>query len=217
MRGADFNGSVDGGDHMSIPKPKADYTIYEYLVMERASPDRHIYVDGEIFAMAGESGTHGDVSANVVISLGSQLKGKACRVRTKDTKVRSGLMLSSGQTTRGIFSYPDVVVICGEPEYHDAEKDVILNPTAIVEVLSQSTEAFDRGEKFTRYQTWNPTLRDYLLVSQDQPQIEHYSRQSDGSWSYRRYVDLDASVTIASIGCILKLADVYERVKFTTE
>ena len=108
----------------------------------------------------------------------------------------------------------DLVVVCGEREFHDAFKDVILNPTLIVEVLSPSTEAFDRGEKFKRYQTWNPTLTDYLLVSQDQPQIEHYHRQADGGWTYHRHAGLEASVAIPSIECVVKLADVYDRVVF---
>jgi Uma2 family endonuclease len=94
---------------------------------------------------------------------------------------------------------------------------VVLNPKVILKILSPSTEAFDRGEKFTRLQTWNPTLTDYVLVSQDRPQIEHYTRQSDGSWSYRRTTGLDASVAIASIGCTLKLADVYDRVSFVEQ
>jgi Uma2 family endonuclease len=114
----------------------------------------------------------------------------------------------------GLYSYPDVVVVCGEPEYHDAFTDVILNPTAIVEVLSPSTEAFDRGEKFTRYQVWNPTLSDYLLVSQDRPQVEHFHREKDGRWTYQVYTGLDAEVVIPSIRCTLRLADVYDRVSF---
>lgn len=100
---------------------------------------------------------------------------------------------------------------------HDGHLDVVLNPTLIGEVLSPGTEAFDRGEKFTRYQMWNPTLQDYVLISQDRPQIEHYRRQADGGWSYRRYAGLDASVTLASIECTLKLVDVYERVVFQGE
>jgi len=92
---------------------------------------------------------------------------------------------------------------------------VLLNPTAIVEVLSKSTEAFDRGEKFNRYQSWNPTLSDYVLVSQDSPQIEHFVRQKDGTWSYRRYTGIESSLTIASIDCTLRLAEVYERVSFS--
>jgi Uma2 family endonuclease len=195
-------------------KAKSSYTIDQYLKIERASEERHYYLDGEIYAMAGESGAHADISVNVVASLHGQLADTPCRVRTKDTKVRSGPILSVGETARGLFSYPDVLVICGEPEFHDALKDVILNPKVILEVLSQSTEAFDRGEKFTRLQTWNPSLTDYLLISQDRPQIEHFARQADGSWSYRRVTGLDAGVIIASIHCTLKLADVYKRVTF---
>lgn len=199
---------------MRLPKSEPKYTVEQYLTIERASPDRHYYIDGDIHAMAGESELHGVASFNIAGLMFSQLRGKPCQGRTKDTKVPGGPMLSAGQTTRGIFSYPDIVVICGEAEYHDVEKDVVLNPTVIVEVLSPSTEAFDRGEKFTRFQTWNPTLRDYLLVSQDQPQIEHYSKQTDGAWLYHRHVGLEASMVIDSIGCRLNLADVYERVKF---
>jgi Uma2 family endonuclease len=197
---------------MSVPKLEPKYTVDQYLELERASDERHLYVDGEIYAMAGESGEHGDITVNIVVSLGSQLKGKPCRARTKDTKVRSGTTPMLGRNASGMFSHPDVVVICGEPEYHDAEKDVVLNPTAIVEVLSPSTEAFDRGKKFTRYQTSNPTLSDYILVSQDIPQIEHFVREKNGKWSYSHFTGLESGVTIASIGCTLKMAEVYERV-----
>jgi Uma2 family endonuclease len=108
-------------------------------------------------------------------------------------------------------------VVCGEPEYHDILKDVILNPRAIFEVLSESTEAFDRGEKFNRLQTWNPSLTDYVLVSQHRAQIEHFRRQADGSWSYRLTTGVDASVAMPSINCTLKLADIYERVSLAVE
>src|SRR5438105_4366919 len=190
---------------MGLPKLKPHYTVDQYLAIERSSEERHEYVDGEIYAMAGESGEHGDISVNVVGTLFTQLRGKRCRARTKDTKVRSGPVLTAGQSSACLFSYPDVVIICDEPEYLDGHRDVILNPTAIAEVLSPSTEAFDRGEKFTRYQTWNPTLKDYLLVSQDRPQIEHYSRQADGGWSYHRYTGLERVVVVASIGCTVRL------------
>jgi Uma2 family endonuclease len=199
---------------MSSATKSSSFAIDEYLKIERSSEDRHYFLDGEIYAMAGESPAHGDITTNIVISLGSQLKSKQCRVRSKDTKVRSGPLLSSGETTRGLFSYPDVLVICGEPEYHDAAKDVVLNPQVIIEVLSPSTEAFDRGEKFNRMQTWNPTLTDYLLVSQDRPQLEHFIRQADGQWKYSRTTGLDATVVLASIQCTLKLVDVYDRIVF---
>jgi Uma2 family endonuclease len=199
---------------MGFPKPKPMYTVDEYLVLERGSLERHEYLDGQIFAMAGESGEHGDITVNIVITLGSQLKGKPCRARTKDTKVRSGPIPQRPQSNTGMYSYPDVLVVCDEPEYHDAFTDVILNPTVIAEVLSPATEAFDRGEKFARYQTWNPTLTDYLLVSQDQPQIEHFSKRPDGKWSFQRYTGLDSSVTLESIQCTMQLADVYDRIAF---
>lgn len=204
---------------MGLPQAqsKPAYTIDQYLTFERAAEERHYFLDGEIYAMAGESSAHGDISANIIISLGTQLKGTSCRVRTKDTKVRSGPFLSAGETTRGLFSYPDILVICGEPDYHDVVKDVILNPKVILEVLSESTEAFDRGEKFTRLQTWNPTLTDYILVSQDRPQVEHYTRQPDGTWSYRLTTGLAARIDIPSIHCTLKLADVYDRVVLAGE
>ena len=202
---------------MGLPKTNPILTVDEYLLLERAAKERHEYLDGKVFAMAGESGKHGDITVNLVISVGSQLKGTPCRARTKDTKVRSGPLQKSRQNTSGLFSYPDIVVIFGEPEYHDSFADVIINPTAIIEVLSRNTEAFDRGEKFTRYQTWNPTLQDYLLVSQDEPLIEHHSRQQDGTWSCNRITGLDSSVVIASIQCTLSLVEIYDRIVFSAE
>jgi Uma2 family endonuclease len=201
---------------MGFPKLKPRFTVDQYLAIERASTDRHVYLDGEIYAMAGESPAHGDISANLVVKLGSQIEDGPCRIRTKDTKVRSGPTLTAGQTSGCLFSYPDAVVICDEPEYLDTHGDVLSNPTAIAEVLSPSTEAFDRGEKWARYQEWNPSLKDYLLVSQDKPQIEQFSKQPDGKWSYERHVGLDAVVHISSIRCVLKLTDVYKRIVFPT-
>jgi Uma2 family endonuclease len=196
---------------VGLPQPQPCLIVDGYLRRERASEERHEF-HGEIHATASKSGRHGTVSTNVVVALEGQLKGKPCRA--KDAIVRSGPVLVSGQGTHGPFSYSDVVVICGEPEYTDAHRDVILNPAVIVEVLSPSTEAFDRGEKFTRYQTWNPTLTDYLLVAQDRPRIEHYRRQADDRWFYRLTAGLEASVEIASIQCTLRLVDVYDRVAF---
>jgi Uma2 family endonuclease len=202
---------------MGLPRTKPLITVDRYLALERKAKDRHEYLDGQILAMAGESDDHGIVSVNVVISLGSQLRGKPCQVRTKDAKVRSGPIPKPNQTTAGLYSYPDVLVVCGEPEYHDHHKDVLLNPTAIFEVMSESTEAFDRGKKFTRLETWNPTLQDYFLIAQDQPQIQHFCRQADGSWTFRTYSGLKAKIKIPSIGCTLALADVYERIEFSKE
>ncbi|MGL6094879.1 MAG: Uma2 family endonuclease, partial [Fimbriiglobus sp.] len=149
-------------------------TVEEYLAMERTSEIKHNYLDGNVFpvygpvAMAGESGAHADISFNLSGLIYSQLRGTPCRGRMKDTKVRSGKPGPwNPRSTVGMFSYPDVVVICGEVEYHDDHRDVITNPSVIIEVLSPSTELFDRKEKFARYRSWNPTLTDYVLVSQD--------------------------------------------------
>jgi Uma2 family endonuclease len=197
---------------MGLPKPIL--TEDEYLAFERGAEERHAYVDGEVFAMAGESGAHGDITSNVHGLLHAQLRGTPCRARMKDTKVRSGPRPRNSKQRAGLYSYPDVVVICDEPEYVDEFEDVILNPKVAVEALSESTEAFDRGLKFTRYQKYNPTLADYVLVSQDRPQIEHFHREQDGSWRYRIHEGLKAIVNLPSIHCRLRAADVYERIKF---
>ncbi|HZZ77729.1 MAG TPA: Uma2 family endonuclease [Gemmataceae bacterium] len=199
---------------MAAPKLEPRYTVDEYLTMERAAIERHVYLDGEIFAMAGESIPHGTISVNIVVSLGTQLKGTPCQAFTKDIKVRSGPIPETGRSRKGLFSYPDVLVVCGEHEFHDAHKDVLLNPKVIIEILSESTEAFDRGEKFTRLQKHNPSLTDYILVSQLGPQIEQFSRQKNADWSYHLHEGMESSVPIASIGCTLKFADVYDRVQF---
>ena len=188
------------------------YTLEQYLKIEREADERSEFVDGEIYAMAGESGAHADISANLVAVIVSQLRGKKCRARTKDTKVRSGAMKEI--FGRGMISYPDLVIICGEPEYHDKHKDIVLNPTVIIEVLSESTENFDRSGKFMRYRNFNPTLTDYILVSQDKPLIEHYMRQSDDSWVLREYFGLNKNFTIASIDCSLDSAEVFDRMEF---
>src|SRR4051794_31398546 len=127
---------------MGRPQPKTTFTVDEYLVLERASQERHEYIDGSIYSMAGESHEHGNVTMNLGGILHAQLKGTPCFGRVKDNKVRSGPMLTTGSSTKGMFSYPDLVVICGEAEYHDRNRDIVLNPKVIIEVLSESTEAF---------------------------------------------------------------------------
>src|SRR5437762_2493004 len=122
-------------------KSKPYYSIDQYLDWERQADDRSEFIDGEVYAMAGESGTHADISMNLAMILATQLRGTECRARTKNTKVRSGALKE--QFGRGMVSYPDMVVICGEPEYHDDKKDIVLNPKVVLEVLSTSTEEFD--------------------------------------------------------------------------
>ena len=118
---------------------------------------------------------------------------------------------------KGLFSYPDLLVVCGDLQFHDQFRDVLLNPTLIVEVLSDSTEAFDRGEKFRRSRTWLPTLTDYLLVSQDKPLIDHYHRVEANRWELVSIEGFDASLHLALLNCTLRLADVYDRIVFPSE
>lgn len=202
-------------EQMRLSHALLHYTVEEYLALERASEERHEYLDGQIYAMAGESPEHGDICANLVIEVGTQLRGRPCRVWTKDTKVRSGPIPQARRIFKGLFSYPDLVVVCGEPQLHDTYRDVLLNPTAIIEVLSPNTEAFDRGEEFRRYRTFNASRSDYVVVAQDQPLIEHFVRQERGQWLLAASVsDLTDHVALASIQCTLHLINVYDRVVF---
>ena len=199
---------------MSVSQSEARYTVEEYLALERVAEERHEYLDGQIYLMAGESPEHGDICSNLVIRLGTQLQDTNCRVRSKDTKVRSGTSSMSPKSAKGLFCYPDIVVICGEPQYYDEHRHVVINPSVIIEVLSDSTEAFDRGAKFLRYRNWNPSLTDYILVWQSEAIVEHYVRQPDGGWSIYVYESIEDSVFIKSINCTLRLAEVYDRVAF---
>lgn len=199
---------------MGEVKEKPLFTVEQYLAIERSSEDRHEFVDGIIYDMAGESLAHGDISVNIVISLGIQLKGTPCRVLTKDSKLRSGPRSRSHASRKGMFSYPDVFVVCGEPEFHDDHRDVILNPKVIIEILSPSTDSFDRGDKRERYQMWLPTLKEYVIVSQDAPLVEKFTRRPNGEWPAKRFETLDAVVPLPSIRCELLLRDVYDRVDF---
>ena len=114
-----------------------------------------------------------------------------------------------------MFSYPDIVVICGEPQYHDKHKDIVLNPAVIIKVLSDSTAEFDRTNKFTRYRMFNPTLTDYILVSQDKPHVEHFIWQTDASWKVFIYYGLKEILKIDAIECRIKLSEIYDRIEFS--
>ena len=202
---------------MSLLRSHVRYSTEEYLTLERESEERHEYLDGQIYQMAGESPDHGRVCTNLSRIISTQLLGKPCEVLSKDMKVRSGPAPRPGQATKGLFSYPDLLVVCGELRFHDEYRDVLLNPTVIIEVLSPATEAFDRGEKWERYQTWLPELADYLLVSQSKPRIEHFHRQVSAEWLYSLVNKLEASLHLRSINCTLQLTEVYDRVTFPIE
>jgi Uma2 family endonuclease len=185
--------------------PKIYLTPTEYLAFERQSDVKHEYFRGELFAMAGASRQHVTISTNLAYLLVGQLKGRPCNVFNGDMRVKV--------SSTGLYTYPDASVVCGRPRFEDKELDVLLNPTVIVEILSKSTEAYDRGEKFAQYRTLD-TLADYLLLSQNRPLIERFTRQPDGVWLFTESAGLDAVMPIESIQCQLPLVEVYDRVEF---
>jgi Uma2 family endonuclease len=182
-------------------------TPEEYLAAERLSETRSEYLDGGVYPMTGGTANHIRIVSNVTTELNIQLRGRQCDVFPIDMKVR--LPESSK------FFYPDVAVVCGELQFHDERKDIITNPDLVVEVLSPSTEAFDRGAKFQAYRTIE-SLKEYVLVSQDKPLVEQYVRNGDGSWQYKSVVGLESSLTLPSIGCTLNLGAVYDKVDFNS-
>ncbi len=201
---------------MGLAQLKSLLTAEDYLNSERTAAERHEYWDGEIYAMAGETFEHGTISVNLVGELRQHLKGKPCWTFTKDMKVRSGSDIDLHKWLKGFFSYPDVFVACGELQTHDKYRDIILNPTVIIEVLSEATEAFDRGEKFRRYRENLPTLMDYILVSQTEMLVDCYQRGENGKWILSSFSGPDASWHLESIGCSLKLSEIYDRVVFSS-
>jgi Uma2 family endonuclease len=190
---------------MSLPRTLSVFTAEQYLDLERHTEIRHEFLDGTVYAMSGGSGAHSHICFNLAGITHRQLSGTPCTGFSSDMKVRAG--------DASLYAYPDLTVVCGEPLLHDDHGDVLLNPVVIFEVLSRSTEAYDRGEKFERYKTIE-TLADYVLVSQDHARLEHFSRQPDGSWSLTEVSGLDSSLDLASINCRLPLAEVYDRVEF---
>lgn len=190
---------------MSLSRALAIFTAEQYLDLERHTEIRHEFLDGTVYAMSGASRAHSAICFNLAVSIGSQLRGTPCTGHSSDMKVRAG--------DASLFAYPDMTIACGEPILHDDHGDVLLNPVVIFEVLSRSTETYDRGEKFERYKTIE-TLTDYVLVSQDRARIEHFSRQADGAWSLTEVSGLDASLELTSIDCRLPLAEVYDRIEF---
>ena len=179
----------------------------EYLATQRLSEDRAEYLDGVVYPMTGASLNHNQIVLNIGIELGLQLRGRPGRVLAMDLKVR---MPDSRK-----FFYPDVVALSGKPQFHDEHTDVILNPDIIIEVLSPSTEAYDRGAKFKAYRTLE-SLKEYLLVAQDGPFVEQYVRGEQGRWTYAVTSGLEASLTLPSVECTLNLSAVYDKVEFNS-
>lgn len=185
---------------MNEPARKLTFTFAEYLAQEQASDTKHELVNGEIFAMAGGTIEHGRLASKVTAAIGAQLRGRRCEAYSSDVRVR---VLATGLAT-----YPDLSVVCGKLEPDPKDPDTIINPIVLIEVLSDSTEAYDRGEKFAHYRRI-PSLQEYVLVSQHGPRIEVFRRNEDGrSWTLH-IAEPSESLTIASIGCELSVDDVY--------
>src|SRR2546429_1224082 len=177
----------------------------EYLRLERQAEYKSEYLNGEIFAMSGASRQHNLITGNIGAEFNRQLKGKPCEAYTSDMRV----MVRSN----GFHTYPDVIVVCGEPQFEDKEVDTLLNPTLLIEVLSQSTERYDRIAKTSYYRTID-SLQEHLLVAQHEVRVEQYLRQPNGQWSQIQYTSPDDVVQLTSIDCSLKLSDVYEKIAF---
>jgi len=180
-------------------------TECEYLDFERKSEIRHEYIAGQIFAMSGASRRHSLITLNLAGLLWSQLRGRPCEAHATDMRVKV--------SATGLYTYPDLVVACGEPRYEDTHIDTLLNPTVIFEVLSESTEKYDRGEKFAHYSRLE-TLREYVLVSQDKMRVEHFRRGEGEEWVYSAISDSNAVLHLPAIDCHIDLAAIYEKVDF---
>ncbi len=181
-------------------------TPEEYLAFERKATTKHEYLNGQIVAMSGASFAHNFITVNIATSLNIQLMEGECRVATSDMRVKV--------TQIDSYFYPDVVVVCGEPRAEDDTFDTLLNPTLIVEVLSPSTEGYDRGKKFEHYQQI-ASLKDYILISQDEVHVEYYYRQ-ENEWLQTEFVELEDVLSLFSIGCELRLSDIYRRVEIAS-
>lgn len=199
------------------PETELLYTVEEYLEFERQAETRHEYIDGEIYEMSGESLPHSQINVNLLVTVGLQLRGKPCQALSPNMKVRSGPYIKQQKTKKGLFSYPDLSVVCSEPEFHDEQTDILLNPTVIFEILSPSTQEYDNDEKFRRYRTWIPTLTDYVLISQTEPKLEHHQRQSNDKWLLSIIEGLENSLSPESIDCTIYLNELYDRVTFPVE
>jgi len=185
-------------------QPKPAYTFDDWLATERAALEsRAEYVGGEVFAMTGASEAHNLIVVNTVASLHAQMKGRPCRVYANDLKVRVQ------QADAGL--YPDIVALCGDRDFYGDRRDVIQNPDLIVEVLSDSTEAYTRGDKFAIYRQL-ASLKEFLLISQHQVRAELFTRQPDDRWLFSDYSALGDTVPLPSVGCSLALAEVYDKV-----
>jgi len=187
---------------MAEPMIRPGISAEDYLEIERAAEERHELIDGEMFAMSGGTREHSLIAVKIVSRLDAALLSKPCEVFNSDMRIRI--------EAKSRYTYADALVVCGPPQFLDEKRDTLLNPTAIFEVLSNSTESYDRGEKFAGYRTLL-SLQEYVLVSQKQKLVEHFHRQVDGSWLLR-VSGAGESVSLPSLGCELAVDEIYFKV-----
>jgi Uma2 family endonuclease len=185
--------------------PENFMTPEDYLKFERASETKHEYLAGEIFAMSGVSRSHDRIVNSISSYLYAQLLEGPCESFSSDMRVKVHSSV--------YYTYPDLSVVCGEQEFEDSAVDTLLNPTIVIEVLSPSTERYDRGKKFNHYKTVS-SLQEYILIAQDSPQVERFVRRPDGEWTFTVLVGLEAVLELPLIQCRLPLEKIYERVNF---
>jgi Uma2 family endonuclease len=190
---------------MAIPATTQWLSEAEYLIIERRAEFKSEFFDGEMFAMAGGTPEHGLIVTNLAGELRNRLKGRPCIVCNADLRLKV--------EPTGLLTYPDVSVVCGPLRFFANERDVIVNPTLVAEVLSDATEAYDRGKKFEQYRQV-ASLREYLLVSQTEPRIEQYLRLESDEWRLKEAAGMTSALELPSLGIVLPLAEVFEKVQF---
>lgn len=189
---------------MALPE-STYYTVEEYLALEQDSEIKHEYAAGEIFAMSGAGRKHNLIALNVSSDLHSQLANRPCEVYQSDMRVQVKVT--------GAYRYPDIAVVCGEPDFSASQPESLLNPTLLIEILSESTANTDRVDKLAEYRRI-PSLQEYLLISQDAPRIERYLKQDEHNWLYTELTGLDQQLALPSIDCTLLFNDVFHRIDF---
>lgn len=184
---------------------KTKLTVAEYLAFERASESKHEFFDGELFAMTGGTPAHSLIASNFIREAGNALKDRPCVVYTSDLRVKVN--------ATGLYTYPDVTIVCGEQKFDDNQSDTLINPTIVVEVLSKSTASYDRGPKSKHFRKID-SLQALILIEQDCPVVEVYCRQSDGKWILTDATELTDSIAIEPIGISIPLTEIYRNVTF---
>src|SRR6266571_2141548 len=191
---------------MALAQNASRLSEADYLRLERQAETRSEYFDGEMFAMAGGTRAHSLIATNLLAALSNRLRATDCAVYNMDMRVKV--------EATGLLTYPDVSVACGEQRFLGEQEDTLLNPILIIEVLSDSTEAYDRGKKFEHYRQL-PSCREYLLVSQKEPRIEQFIRQANGEWTLKEAGDIRAEIHLPALQVVLPLSEVFSKVQFT--